>query len=122
MTEMIQLSDDFAQQARREAEGANRSVGAQVEHWARLGRAFEQAPGYTPDRVQAALRGEFNLDDLSEDEQRLFYDLLDDSFDTPTKESQAFFAQLKAEGGGVGMDDDGRLVRGLPGGGVEVIG
>lgn len=122
MAASIKLSDELVTEARRESVVFNRSIAGQVEHWARLGQAFESAPGFGLERVRAALKGDFNLDDLSDDEQRMFYDLLDDSFDTPTKESDAFFAQLKAEGGGVGMDDDGRLVRGLPGGGVEVIG
>jgi hypothetical protein len=36
-------------------------------------------------------------------------------------EAVQFFAGRRERGGGVGMDEHGRLVRGLPGGGVEVI-
>lgn len=121
MSASIKLSDQLVEDARREGGVFNRSIGGQVEHWARLGRAVEAAPGFTLDRVRAALEGRFSLDDLSEDEQRLFYNLLDESFDRPTAEEEAFFARRRAEGLGIGLDEDGRLVRALPGGRTEPV-
>ncbi len=37
----VKLSDDLVVLARAEAEAANRSISAQVEHWAQIGRAVE---------------------------------------------------------------------------------
>ena len=37
----VKLSDELVQLARAEADAASRSLAAQVEHWARLGRAAE---------------------------------------------------------------------------------
>ena len=38
----VKLSDDLVTLARAEAAAANRSIAAQVEHWARVGRAVER--------------------------------------------------------------------------------
>lgn len=37
----LKLSDELVNEARREAEAADRSLTSQIEHWARLGRSVE---------------------------------------------------------------------------------
>ena len=37
----LKLSDDLVNEARHEAEAADRSLTSQIEHWARLGRSVE---------------------------------------------------------------------------------
>jgi len=37
----LKLADDLVNEARREAEAADRSLTSQIEHWARLGRSVE---------------------------------------------------------------------------------
>ena len=39
----VKLSDELVQQARDEARAADRSITAQIEHWAKLGRYVENA-------------------------------------------------------------------------------
>jgi len=39
----LKLSDDLVNEARHEAEAADRSLTSQIEHWARLGRSVESA-------------------------------------------------------------------------------
>jgi hypothetical protein len=39
----VKLSDELVNMARKEAEGAERSITAQIEHWAKLGRSVETA-------------------------------------------------------------------------------
>ena len=65
----VKLSGDFVDQARREAEVVHRSVGAQVEYWARLRRAVENTPGFGIDKVRQALDGQLKLERLSVAEQ-----------------------------------------------------
>ena len=43
----VKLSDELVLSARLEAMEADRSITAQIEHWAKLGRAAEVALGYT---------------------------------------------------------------------------
>lgn len=75
----------------------------------------------TPARVVAALDGRGDASQLDVDESELFDELLGEALETPTAEELAFFAKMHEEGGGIGYDEQGRLVRGLPGGGVEVL-
>src|SRR3990172_364400 len=39
----VKLSDDLVNLARKEAQGAERSITGQIEHWAKLGRSVEAA-------------------------------------------------------------------------------
>ncbi len=39
----VKLSDDLVRDAREEAKAADRSITAQIEHWAKLGRSVEYA-------------------------------------------------------------------------------
>ena len=39
----VKLSDELVRQAREEAKSADRSITAQIEHWAKLGRSVERA-------------------------------------------------------------------------------
>ena len=118
----IKLSVDLVDQARVDAGVFQRSIGGQVEHWARLGQAFEQVPGYTLDRVRAALEGRFNPDDLSEDEFAIYDDLEWQASLVPTPEAIAEGEALKTRPGSVGYDEQGRLVRVRADGTDEVIG
>lgn len=81
----------------------------------------ESSPDHTLDRVYAALRGEFDADQLSPDEELLFAGMFADYLMQPNPENEAFVAKMFAEGGYVGEDEHQLLVRTLPGGGVEVI-
>lgn len=58
--------------------------------------------------------GAINLSDLSLDQQEAFLDLLEALQDVPNEEEQAFFADRRLRGLGVGMDLEGRLVFEVP--------
>ena len=118
----IELSADLVDQARVDAGVFHRSIGGQVEHWARLGQAFEQVPGYTLDRVRAALEGRFDPDLLTEAEEILYSDLAWQASGVPTPELLAFGEEIKTRPGAVGDDEQGRRVRVRPDGSREVIG
>jgi len=81
----------------------------------------ESSPGRTLARVHAALRGEFDAHQLEPDEARIFDELWTTYMAGPNPERDAFVAKMREEGGYVGEDDQGRLVRTLPGGGIELI-
>lgn len=104
----VKLSAEFLDAARREAEMFNRSLGAQVEHWARMGRAFESAPGVGVDRVRAALQGRLKLEDLTAAEQDAVMDHLGEPWDVA---AETQYAALGRRAGAVGDDAQGRLVK-----------
>jgi ParD-like antitoxin of type II bacterial toxin-antitoxin system len=107
----VKLSSTFVDEVRQEASVVHRSVGAQVEYWARLGRAVENAPGFGIDRVRQALDGRLTLETLSVEEQDAVFDRLDDQFDNPPADVKAQYAELGRREGAVGADTQGRLVR-----------
>lgn len=118
----IRISTTLIDDARREAPVFSRSLSGQVEHWARLGQAIEAAPGFTLDRVRAALEGQFSPTDLSDDEQEIYYDLLADRRNARMEKRRAAFAQeLLQQPGNVGYDKDGNLVQTLGDGKVEIL-
>ena len=104
----VKLSADFLDEARREAEVFHRSLGAQVEHWARLGRMFENTPGVGVDRVRQALEGRLKFEDLSETERDVFFLRFGEAV---PPEAEAAYAALGLQEGAVGTDETGRLVR-----------
>jgi hypothetical protein len=118
----VKLSGDLVDQARKEAEVVHRSVGAQVEYWARLGRAVENTPGFGIDKVRQALEGNLKLEDLSEAQQDVVMDAFGAEFDNPSAELKAYYAALGAHEGAVGRDAKGRLVRRMPSGRLKQIG
>ena len=102
----IKLPVDLVDQARRDAAVFSRSISGQVEHWARLGQAIESAPGFTLDRVQAALEGRFNPGDLTEDEWRIYDDMAWDALGKSPVDPSLF-----DRAGAVEEDEQGNLLR-----------
>ena len=87
----VKLNSGLIEDARREAEVFHRSLGGQIEHWARLGRAIENADGVSVARVRAALEGRLKIDEFSEAEQDAFFGELGSVFEAPSSEvSQAY--------------------------------
>lgn len=117
----VKLNRAFVSEARREAELLQRSVGGQIEHWARLGRAIENASGFSIQRVRQALQGELALENLPPAEQDAVFDELSAMFDAPSAEVRRAYAALGAKEGAVGEDAAGRLVR-RRGKGLEPVG
>lgn len=103
----VKLPADFVEAARKEAELFNRSLGGQIEHWARLGKALEGAPGASVDRVRETLEGRLKLEDLSSEEQAAVMGVW---FDNPPQEVIDAYAELGRRPGAVGTDDKGRLI------------
>lgn len=90
----VKLNSRLVDEARREAELFHRSLGSQIEHWAQIGRAFENSEGATATRVRAALEGRLKMDDLSTTEQDAFFAELGGVFETPSADVAAAYAKL----------------------------
>lgn len=107
----VKFPDAFVEDARREAELFNRSVAGQIEHWARIGRALEGAPGIPVERVRETLEGKVKLETLSVQEQRAVFDHMGDWFDDPPADVVAAYREIGSRPGAVGLDKKGKLVR-----------
>jgi hypothetical protein len=63
------------------------------------------------DRIEAALDGRLSLDALTSDELAVWLDAFGAKMSKPTPEEEAFFAERRRRGVGVGITENGRLVR-----------
>ena len=79
----LRLRRELVEAARDEAGLSGRSTAAQIEHWARLGRAFEAARGAAAERVRQALQGRLPMEMLSEVEQDAVFDGMLDAYADP---------------------------------------
>ena len=91
----VKLSTDFLNDARREADAFNRSLAAQVEHWARIGRLAETAPGIGVAEVQRLLEGTFRVEDLAPSVRAAFWEHMSAACKSPDEEADASYAELE---------------------------
>jgi len=98
----VKLNRDLVEEARREAELFSRSLGGQIEHWARLGRAVENLPGLSQGAIRRCLAGELPIESLSEREQEVLFDSLAGAFRDPPASVRDGYAALGARPGAVG--------------------
>lgn len=118
-TRPVRIDVDLLSEVEQERQRLGRTLSGQVEHWVRLGRAFEAMPGLTVAQqrmgledvkmrpedftdnvaVIAALYGERGILDLAEDERILFDDVLAMLVVTPALERG--FAQVRKENAAV---------------------
>lgn len=65
MSATVKLSDETIESARQQAQIFQRTLGGQVDYWAKIGRLAEMYPGLTFDYLQKLMR-ENRLQQLSE--------------------------------------------------------
>lgn len=103
-TESVRLSSSILGLARKEAGVMSRTVQAQLEHWARVGRAIENTPGYDSENVQNALRGQVSPDEL-DPYQRSVFDVEHEALmERAGDDEKAFFKQLTQRQRAAGID------------------
>lgn len=100
---LIQIVED-------EAAANGRTVSEQVAHWLLIGRAIERSGALDFARVEAFRAGELTHSDLRDNEYFRWEQGLLDWIKTPTHEEIDFFADRRANGLGVGLDDNGEIV------------
>lgn len=110
MFSTIKISESAKQLAAQAAAVNSRSISAQIEHWMKIGRAIEQSPDFSYERVQKALSAELNQDELSEEELAVYEEALFSSMYDLTGQFAGFIEDQKAKGLGVGLDNEGNLV------------
>ena len=89
----------------------SRTFQAQLQHWARVRQASENAPGYDRSKVNEALCGRISPDELAP-YQRSMYDVEYEAImEKAGDEKRAFFKQLadKQRAEGINPEDLGNL-------------
>ena len=100
--------------ARSEAELQSRSLAGQITHWARIGRAIERSGAFDHARLSRVLAGELETAALSPEEKAVWSDRFLARMSEPGPEEEAFFAELRARGGGAGLPDPAARPKGPP--------
>lgn len=113
MGNAVKVSDSEMQELRKAAALQSRSLAGQAEHWMRLGRAFETNPVFGYAKVEQALKALVSPDDLTTDEQELYFEKLASSHWESSPTETQFFESMLARGGAVGMDESGSIVGGV---------
>lgn len=110
MARSVKIADDVMALVRRESALQSRSIAGQIAHWIRIGRAIERSDTFDYRRIRAALEASLSPDDLSAEEQEVWFAEFADAMTEATEQELAFFAERRRLGRGVGLDDTGELV------------
>ncbi|MES1927504.1 hypothetical protein [Salinisphaera sp. T31B1] len=106
-SDSVRISRDIVSAARREAQLVQRPLQAQLEHWARIGRAIEGEASFRKDQVDRALRGQLNPDELGRYE-RAVYDAEHEALMMRANEDEkVWFKQLEKRLANAGIHTDG---------------
>jgi len=111
MAQSIKLGDDIMKIVRRESELQSRSIAGQIAHWIRIGRAIEKSGNFDHARITAALAGNIETTDLTDEEKDVWLDSFIEKMGQAGSDENAFFARRRRLGLGVGLDTAGNLVR-----------
>jgi hypothetical protein len=104
MAQPIKLGDDIMKIVRRESELQSRSIAGQIAHWVRIGRAIEKSGNFDHARITAALAGDIETTDLTDEEKDVWLDGFVEKMGRPGSDEDAFFARRRQLGLGVGLD------------------
>lgn len=121
MSSAIKIADDLAAAARAESDLMNRSMTEQVEHWARIGRALERAPGVSMARIRDALAAETDFDTLSADERAVALGALESATFNPRGDRDLQRDKRRKRQPYTVLDDQGRVVEVAANGRKRVI-
>jgi hypothetical protein len=114
VAQSVKLGDELMKLVRRESELQSRSVAGQIARWVRLGRAIERSGTFDHARISAALAGELETAELTDEEKVVWLDSFTEVMAESGPDEDAFFARRRQLGLGVGLDAAGNLVRAEP--------
>lgn len=114
MAQSVKLSDDIMKLVRTESERQSRSIAGQIAHWVRIGRAIESSRNFDHARINAVLAGEAAPNTLSDEEHDVWLDAFSAALAEPGDNEEAFYERRRQLGRGVGLDENGELVRETP--------
>lgn len=111
MAQSVKFADDaLINDARVVAEVQSRSLASQITHWARIGRAVERSGSFDYAKLSRVLAGEAETTVLTDEEKAVWSEQFLAKMCEPGPEEDAFFAELRASGGAVGLDASGKIV------------
>jgi hypothetical protein len=118
---VTRVAADLMQSATVEGARQSRSAKQQLDHWARVGRAVSSHQSAPRRRVEAAMAGELDLDDLTPEEGVVFNAEISAAIEE--RLARTDYGGVLGAGGitMVALDDDGELVEYWPDGSSSVL-
>ena len=110
MAQSVKLSEKIMAFVRRESALQSRSVAGQITHWINIGRAVENSGAFDHQRINDVLQANLSPDDLTADEQDVWFSQFAANMTRPGKVESEFYAKRQKLGCGVGLSDTGQLV------------
>ena len=118
---VTRVAADLVDSAAAEGARQSRSAKQQLDHWARVGRAVSSHQTASRRRVEAALAGDLDTNQLSEDEGLVFNAEISAAIEESL--ANAYYGDLLAVRGitTVALNDDGEIVEYRPDGTSSVV-
>jgi hypothetical protein len=110
MAQSVKLGDDVMSAVRRESGLQSLTVPGQITHRINIGRAIEKSSAFDYQHINAALAAKLSPDELSAEEQEVWFAQFANDVTDPTDQEVAFYAERRQLGRGVGLNDKGDLV------------
>lgn len=110
MAQSIKLSDTVMTFVRKESSLQSRSVAGQITHWVNIGRAIEKSSSFDYDRISSVLEAEITPDELTPEEQEVWFTQFANKMTQPSENERVFFESRRRLGRGVGLSDAGDLI------------
>ncbi|BBZ33631.1 TA system antitoxin ParD family protein [Mycolicibacterium confluentis] len=118
---VTRVAADLMDSAAAEGARQSRSAKQQLDHWARVGRAVSSHQTASRHRVEAALAGRLDTNDLSEDEGLVFNAEISAAIEESLSTTN-YGDTLSARGiTTVALNDDGEIVEYRPDGTTAVV-
>jgi hypothetical protein len=119
---VTRVAADLMESATVEGARQSRSAKQQLDHWARVGRAVSSHQTASRHRVEAAMAGELDLDDLTTEEGVVFNAEISAAIEESLARTN-YGDVLSARGITlVALNDDGELIEYWPDGSSSVMG
>lgn len=110
MAQSVKLADPVMTIVRKESDLQSRSVAGQITHWINIGRAIEKSSAFDYSHITSVLEAGMSPDELTPEEQEVWFTQFADKMTDPSQSETAFFAERRGLGRGVGLSESGELI------------
>lgn len=102
----VKLTESFVEIAESEGQVMRRTIGAQIEYWAEIGREVEASGALGIDGVRRLLAGQGSVQDISDHDEASYLDELTQKLESIDGSSTRVVDSLRTRGFSIASADD----------------